>query len=207
MAITGIIGAPGAGKSLEASRRARDLHDRRRFHVFSNMPVSLPHSTLVTPTTLAPLTTAGCSCRRGCEGKVVLLDEVHLWLPARRSLQLPVSWIALFSQTRKIGWAEVLYTAQHETRVDRVLRDVSTWMVLAEHFTLPWDWFRYTTWEPEYFRNPRKRLTRDIRRRSRSASEVYDTLGKIAGADHFRDKNDPYALNPAQDTKEGATNG
>lgn len=191
MAIVGIIGPPGSGKSLEAARRALELHDKRGFHVYTNMPLTLKRSTLITPLTLASETSRDCACR--CKGKLVLLDEVHLWLPARRSLQLPVSWLALFSQTRKIGWAEVLYTAQHETRVDRVLRDVSTFMVLAEHFTLPWEWFRYTTWEPEYFRKPDKRLTRQIRRRSRSASAVYDTLGTIAGADHFRDKEDPYA--------------
>lgn len=202
MAIIGIIGAPGAGKSLEAARRAKIAHDRRRFHVYTNTPVNLASSTLVTPSTLAQATTDGCDCKRRCKGKFVLLDEVHLWLPARRSLQLPVSWLSLFSQTRKIGWAEVVYTAQHETRVDRVLRDVSTYMVLAEHFTLPWEWFRYTTWEPEYFRNPSKRLTRDVRRRSRSASDVYDTLAKIAGADHFHDKNDPYAARATGTTNE-----
>lgn len=203
MAITGIIGAPGSGKSLEAARRAMVAHNDRDFHIYTNMPLTLPHSTLITPTTLADATTDGCDCRRGCAGKFVLLDEVHLWLPARRSLQLPVSWLALFSQTRKIGWAEVFYTAQHETRVDRVLRDVSTWMVLAEHFTLPWEWFRYTTWEADYFRHPAKRLTRDIRRRSKRASDVYDTLGKIAGADHFKDKDDPYSAKPVRVAKEG----
>lgn len=194
--IEGIVGLPGSGKSLEAVRRAKVKHDAGNTHIYANLPLNLERSTLITPMTLTNVRAGICSC--GCANALVLLDELHLWVPARRSLQLPASWLALFSQTRKEGWSEVLWTAQHETRVDRVIRDVTGWMWLAKHWTLPFDWFTYDQYPPETFRIRRTRVRRDKRRMSKSAAATYNTLGRITNADHIKDRNDVYAEVAAQ---------
>lgn len=181
--ICGIIGLPGAGKTLEAVRRALIAHKNGQ-HVYSNIPLNLPDDawTLVVPETLGLV-----------RGGFVLLDEVHLWLPARRSMQLPSSWLGMFSQTRKMGW-ELWWTAQHETRVDRALRDVTSWMYLAEAFVLPFEVYTYKQYEPENFRRPGHAMGRaKWRRRSKSASEAYNTMGTVKGATHTLDRDDPYA--------------
>lgn len=182
MAITGIIGLPGSGKTLEAVRLAK-VASEQGIHVYANMPLNLPPEkfTLFRPEELGDI-------RDG----FILLDEAHLWLPARRSLQLPMSWLTLFSQTRKIDWLEFVWTAQHETRVDRMLRDVCAWMIHAQHYSLPFDFFTYTKYEPEKFRRPKCGM-REWRRRSASASALYDTKGGIIEATHVQDRGDPYA--------------
>lgn len=191
--INGIVGLPGHGKTLEAVRRAVVEHGDGDTHVYANIPLNLEHSSVVMPVELASVRAGGCEC--GCSRVFVLLDEVHLWLPSRRSLQLPTSWLALFSQTRKLGW-ELWWTAQHETRVDRMLRDVTSFMYLANAWVWPIEFYIYEMWSAESFRNPRKRMRKDVRRRSRSASEAYNTLGSVVGADHVRDARDPYAPQP-----------
>lgn len=188
--IVGIVGLPGHGKSLEGVREAVLAHNAGDCHVYANIPLNLERSTVVTPLTLASIRPGMCPCK--CRRVFVFLDEVHLWLPARRSLQLPVSWLALFSQTRKMGW-ELWWTAQHETRVDRMLRDVTAFMILANSWRWPVEFYVYEKWPADYFRNPRKRQSKDVRRRSRAASAAYDTLGSVTGADHLKDVRDPYA--------------
>lgn len=196
--INGILGLPGHGKSLEAVRRAGEAHKDGDTHIYANIPLKLEHFTLVSPDGKEPGTVAlswirpglcECSCKR----VFVLLDEVHLWLPARRSLQLPTSWLALFSQTRKLGW-ELWWTAQHETRVDRMLRDVTSWFYLAHAWGWPIEMYVYECWAPEHFRKPQHRTSVVRRRRSRSACALYDTLGSVSGATHVQDKRDPYAM-------------
>lgn len=196
--INGIVGLPGHGKSLEAVRRAMVAHRDGDTHVYANIPLNLEHFTLVSPDGRQPGTVALswirpglCEC--GCARVFVLLDEVHLWLPARRSLQLPTSWLALFSQTRKLSW-ELWWTAQHETRVDRMLRDVTSFMYLAHAWAWPVEMYVYEMWEADHFRKPAERMTRKRRRRSRSASAVYETKGAVTGATHVQDKHDPYAI-------------
>lgn len=189
--INGIVGLPGHGKSLEGVRRACEAHDRGDTHVYANLPLALERFTLVTPETLALVRAGACPCK--CKRVFVLLDEVHLWLPARRSLQLPISWLELFSQTRKLGW-DLWWTAQNEMRVDRMLRDVTGWMYLATGWVWPVQFFVYEKFEPEHFRKAGRRISKDVRRRSRRASAAYDTGGQIVRATHVQDKNDPYAL-------------
>lgn len=171
--------------------------------MYANIPLDLERFTMISPAGNEPGTIALSAVRRGecscgCSSVFVLLDEVHLWLPARRSLQLPTSWLALFSQTRKLGW-ELYWTAQHETRVDRMLRDVTSFFYLAEGWSWPIERYKYTCYEPEHFRKKGHEMGKRRRLRSRSASATYSTLGSVAGADHVQDKRDPYAQKPARD--------
>lgn len=196
--INGIVGLPGHGKSLEAVRRAVIAHDEGDTHIYANIPLNLDRFTMVSPdgrqegtVALSWVRPGLCDC--GCRRVFVLLDEVHLWLPARRSLQLPVSWLALFSQTRKLSW-DLWWTAQNEMRVDRMLRDVTSFMYLAHAWSWPVEMYVYEMWEEQHFRRPDKRMKRYRRRRSRSASAAYDTRGAVTGATHVQDKRDPYAM-------------
>lgn len=183
MAIEGLIGRPGAGKTYELTRRALLEADRDRM-VFSNYPIKHPNCYLFTPDQLMDLPPG-----------LIVLDEAHLWFPARMALKLPMSWLAGMSQTRKKGW-DLIWSAQHESRVDRVVRDVTSWMWLTgawfshnDHPVL----FAASSWEPEFFRRPDRRFTRSFHLFNRRIAEAYNTHGQIEQADHTRDSKDVYS--------------
>lgn len=183
MAIEGLIGRPGSGKSYELTRRALAEADRDRL-VFANYGIKHPNVYTFTPDQLMDLPPG-----------LVVIDEAHLWFPARMSLKLPMSWLAGMSQTRKKGW-DLLWAAQHETRVDRVLRDVTSWMWLNsawfshnDHPVL----FASSCWEPEFFRRPEKRFTRSWHLFSSRVASAYDTHESLVQAEHTRAAEDTYA--------------
>lgn len=180
--IEGIIGRPGSGKSYEMTRRALDEADRDRL-VFVNWAVSHPNVYMFTPDQLMDLPPG-----------LVMIDEAHLWFPARLALKLPMSWLAGMSQTRKKGW-DLVWAAQHETRVDRMVRDVTSFMWLNSAW---FSWgghpgvFAASSWEPEFFRRPDKRLTRKIHVFSRRVAAAYDTHESLIQAEHTLNEKDPY---------------
>jgi zona occludens toxin (predicted ATPase) len=180
--IEGLIGRPGSGKTYELTRRILAAADRDRL-VFANYVVEHPNVFYFTPEQLLDLPPA-----------LVVIDEAHLWFPARGALQLPMSWLAGMSQTRKAGW-DLLWSAQHESRVDRVVRDVTNWMHLANAW-LSWDghpmFFSYRTYEPENFRKEKKVMGRGFHFFSGRVSAAYNTLGRIEQAAHTIRKDDAY---------------
>ncbi|MGY2704844.1 zona occludens toxin (predicted ATPase), partial [Nocardioides sp. HB32] len=113
--IEGFIGRPGSGKSYAMTAKALREADRDRL-VFTNWAVKHPNVYMFTPDQLMDLPPG-----------LVMIDEAHLWFPARMALKLPMSWLAGLSQTRKAGW-DLVWAAQHETRVDRAVRDVTSWL-------------------------------------------------------------------------------
>lgn len=183
MAIEGYIGKPGSGKSYTLTAIVLQ-HARRGRDVFTNYPVAYDNVYLFGPDDLLDLTPG-----------LIVIDEAHLWFPARQSLRLPQTWLAEMSQTRKNGW-DLLWAAQHEKRVDTVIRDISTWMWMCGAW-LPWDGhpmlFTAQSWEPEYFRNMKKREVRKVRRFRRDVAEAYETFAKLEVAQHTIQKHDPYA--------------
>lgn len=181
--IEGYIGRPGSGKSYTLTDRAIQLAKRGRT-IFANYPINFRNCYTFTPEQLLDLPPG-----------VIVIDEAHLWFPARQSLKLPASWLAMLSQTRKNGW-DLLWCAQHENRVDRVIRDVSSWMWLCSA------WFEYgghpavfrsISYEPEFFRRPDRRMTTRYRWFSREVAEAYNTFERLATAAHVNDDRDPYA--------------
>lgn len=183
MGIEGYIGRPGSGKSYTLTERAiREARKGRQ--VFLNYVLDEPNCWFFTPDQLMDLPPG-----------VIVIDEAHLWFPARMSLKLPPSWLAMLSQTRKNGW-DMLYASQHETRVDRVLRDNTSWMWLCSA------WFQQNghprffvskSYEPEYFRKPKMMMTRRIRGFDKSVARAYDTFERLVVAEHATDRNDVYA--------------
>ena len=181
--IEALIGRPGSGKSYELTRRVLEAADRDRL-VFTNYAVKHPNVFMFTPDQLLDLPPG-----------LIVIDEAHLWFPARMSLKLPMSWLAGMSQTRKKGW-DLLMAAQHESRLDRAVRDVCSWMWLCSA------WFSHnghpvmftaSSWEPEFFRREQKRFTRKVSFFSRRVAESYNTFESLAQAEHTHQKDDPYA--------------
>lgn len=183
MAIEGLIGRPGSGKSYELTRRVLEQADRDRL-VFTNYAVAHPNVYQFTPDQLMDLPPG-----------LIVIDEAHLWFPARMSLKLPMSWLAGMSQTRKKGW-DLLWAAQHESRLDRAVRDVTSWVWLCR---ANWRYnghplvFTATSWEPEFFRRPDKKFTRTMHFFSRRVAEAYNTFESLTQAEHTVQKDDPYA--------------
>jgi hypothetical protein len=106
-----------------------------------------------------------------------------------------------FSQTRKMGW-DLWWSAQHETRVDRVVRDVTNWMWLARAWKsfnpLAWSpdappaYFTATCWEPEKFRKQKQQASRSVRKFDPKVANAYDTMGSIGVAAHVAAVADAY---------------
>lgn len=183
MAIDGLIGRPGSGKSYELTRRVLHAADRDRL-VFTNFAVAHENVYYFTPDQLLDLPPA-----------LVVIDEAHLWFPARMSLKLPMSWLGGMSQTRKKGW-DMLWAAQHEGRVDKAIRDVTSWM----HLCRSWGsydnhplLFSHTTWEPEEFRRAGKQWGRGFHLFDSRVAAAYDTHQTLEQADHTVQENDAYA--------------
>lgn len=183
MAVECLVGRPGSGKTYELTRRVLEAADKDRI-VFANYAVKHPNVYLFTPDQLLDLPPG-----------LVVIDEAHLWFPSRMSLKLPMSWLAGISYVRKNGW-DLLLSTQHETRLDRAVRDVCAWM----HLCSAWGsydnhpiWFTSACWEPEFFRNPQRRLTRSGHFFSRRVVEAYNTFESVSQATHTEQKDDAYA--------------
>jgi zonular occludens toxin Zot len=181
--IEGYIGRPGSGKSYTLTERALREADRGRT-VFTNYDLVHPNVWRFTEDQLLDLPPG-----------VIVIDEAHLWFPARQALNLPPSWLAMLSQTRKAGW-DLLWCAQHETRVDRAIRDVSSW----QHLCTSWFthdghpmFFRTETWEPEDFRKAGKRVGSRWRTFNPKVAAAYDTYERLSIAAHTQKRDDRYA--------------
>lgn len=186
--IEGYIGRPGSGKSYSATERAI-RQARRGRQVFANFAINEPNCWTFRTSDLLDLPPG-----------LIVIDEAHLWFPARMALKLPPSWLAMLSQTRKNGW-DMIWVAQHENRVDRVLRDVSNWMWLCD------GWFKREghplffeskCYEPEKFRKPKGHVTRTFRMFDQKIANAYNTYERIEVAEHAQKDDDAYATQSAR---------
>lgn len=181
--IEGYIGRPGSGKSYTLTARALELAGSGRT-IFANYPINAPNCYTFTPDQMLDLPPG-----------VIVIDEAHLWFPARMSLKLPPSWLAMLSQTRKNGW-DLMWCAQHENRVDRVLRDVSSWMWLCTAWFKANDHpviFKADSYEPEFFRDPKRKYTSRVRFFSSKVAGAYNTFERLTTAEHVNAEKDAYA--------------
>ncbi len=180
--IQGLVGRPGSGKTYTLTEWA--LREARRGRqVFANFSIDFENCWLFRPVDLLDLPPG-----------LIIIDEAHLWFPARKALALPPSWLAMLSQTRKNGW-DLLWSAQHENRVDRVLRDVSNWMWLCN------GWFQrdghplvfeMQQYEPENFRKRQYRVARSWKFFSQTVASAYDTYERLEVAEHVDTSKDLY---------------
>jgi hypothetical protein len=165
--------------------------------VVANYELDVPGLRLVTDLgDLLDITAEGVTKGRRL---LVLLDEVHLWLPARQSLKLPPSVMQKLSQTRKSGF-DLWWTAQHYGRVDKALRDITNWMWYCTAWRLPfWDfsdskprWFVGRCYEPEEFRKRGKHVMKVITKFEMETAKKYDTFGQIKTSSHLQEVKDFY---------------
>lgn len=182
--IEGYVGRPGSGKSYTLTARGYEEAESGR-QVFGNF--NLAHRNferIAIDDLLDPSMPPG----------VILIDEAHLWFPARLSMKLPPSLLMRLSQTRKMGW-DLIWCAQHENRVDKVLRDVTNWLWLCNSWFV-WQghpmFFSASCYEPENFRKPKKRSVRVIRRFDFDVANAYDTLESLQVASHVSAIQDHY---------------
>lgn len=176
--IEGYVGRPGAGKTYTLTERVLRVANSGR-PVYVNFPVKHPNVWVYGPGDLFDLPPG-----------LVVVDEAHLWFPARAALRLPVEWLAELSQTRKRGW-DLIWSAQHESRVDRVIRDVTNWIWVCSAW-LSWAghpaFFKATAYEPEYMRVKQRAGVTTWRVYRQRVADAYDTLGRIESAEHLRSK-------------------
>lgn len=183
--IEGYIGRPGSGKTYTMTDRVLKSH-KRYAAVVANYVIDVPNLILIRgPEHLLELQPPSNG------GKVlVVLDEAHLWFPSRLSMKLPASLLMKLSQTRKAGW-DMWWSAQHETRVDRVLKDVTNWLWLCNSWLGAWSphpngalLFTARCFEPEAFRKQGKHTCRSFRFFSKRVGQAYDTYEGLAVAGH-----------------------
>lgn len=116
MAISGIFGRPGQGKTYEGVRRVLAEANKGR-QCYSVTPINHPNVMQieyddVTDPWLPP--------------GLIFLDEVHLVLSYTVWTRLDPAWFEKLSQTRKDGH-DLLYTSQHHGKVLKQLRDNTNW--------------------------------------------------------------------------------
>lgn len=167
--IEGIFGKPGKGKTYEAVRRILNYADRG-FQCYSVTPINHPNVMLIdyediTDPYLPP-------------GKI-LCDEVHLVLGADAGRKLDRTWYEKLSQTRKDGH-DMLYTAQHESKVLKQLRDNTNWGWICQKYSIgPVVYFSAKCWSMETLRRG-KPDDRYIHRANNRVYAAYDTRFAIA---------------------------
>lgn len=178
--VVGIVGKMGSGKSYAAVRIAEDRL-RTGVDVVTNFRMTLDRTRYAGR--WAPFDGWDqLALLRDC---VVIIDEAHLYAPSHQHVKFPMVARWALAHARKHG-LDVIWISQHEDRVNRTLRDLTTSMYLTENM-FGGRWFRVTEWEPEVFRRRRRHLTRRWYRRRESICRLYDTSETIV--------TDVYALN------------
>ena len=99
--IEGYIGRPGSGKSYTLTERALREANRGR-QVFTNYGLIHDNVFTFTPDQLLDLPPG-----------LIVIDEAHVWFPARMGLRRPHSGVGMPHQTRK-KWGDCVGCARRE---------------------------------------------------------------------------------------------
>lgn len=126
-----IVGRRGSGKTLLAAEIAQ-ARMKRGERVYANFDVELVKRVRGG---FVPVARAGriyslldaldlgdCS---------VVIDEANLWVSARQWSKIPASVLSTWQQSRKRGLSFV-FTSQHEERVDKIVRELTDWILVCE---------------------------------------------------------------------------
>jgi hypothetical protein len=183
--IEGYIGIPGSGKTLSMTVRA--YKTRKNYdQIVTNYTVRFGDKVNVLRISDADHLMA--VCEHALSGKdnarrLVLLDEVHLIFDARMWSKVPAEFLRILAQPRKAR-LDMLYTAQHESQVEKRLRTVTNWMWLCKSWGKDFNPFSdtpYVFWakcfESFEFRNPRaKDYGSRMYRFKKRYGRLYDTM-------------------------------
>lgn len=119
-----MIGRRGQGKTLNAVKLACERM-REGFEVYANFEILDPYTGLRAGRVYAWEQTYNL------DGATVVIDEANNWVPSRKWDATPMEVLSKFAQSRKDG-IEFVFTAQHEERVDKVVRELVDWIVIHE---------------------------------------------------------------------------
>jgi hypothetical protein len=144
--IEGYIGIPGAGKTLSMTTRA--FKERRRYDIILTN-YGLSQEAFGSDVEIARLRNASHFVEETMKAlyapdrkrRLILLDEVHSILDARNWTKVPQEALMVLAQPRKAR-LDVLYTAQHESQVEKRLRVVTNWLWLCRSWGSGFNFFR-----------------------------------------------------------------
>lgn len=166
--VVGIVGRMGSGKSyravMMAEQRLKDGVD-----VVSNFKLELDPDEY--PGVWRPF--QGWDQFADLKDAVVIIDEAQLVAPSSSHAHFPMVAKMGMSHARKNG-LDVYWISQHEDRVNRTLRDLTTSMILCESY-FNGTFFRAVEWAPEDFRKRKKHVSKQWYRRRSAISDLYST--------------------------------
>lgn len=185
--IEGYIGIPGSGKTLSMTVRA--YKTRRQYdEIITNYSLDFDGkgARIVHFNDAAELLLRledALNQNRDGVRRLVLLDEVHLIFDARMWSKVPAEFLRILAQPRK-AHLDMLYTAQHESQVEKRLRTVTNWMWLCRSWGKDFNMFSDTPfvfWSKCYdsfeFRSPRAvDYGRRLYRFRKKWGQLYDTM-------------------------------
>lgn len=125
------VGLPGSGKTLLLTRDAIHLM-RLGVRVLSNYRIVDPlsgASSLVISSWFEMLAYSVDACARGVP-TVFVIDEIHLWAPARMFQKTPGWWLGLMAQRRHYG-VGVIGTCQSIKQVESALRRLTDYVIFV----------------------------------------------------------------------------
>lgn len=112
--VEGIVGLPGAGKTYYISKIGLEAIKKGR-KVYANY--KLEGSTYYNDLSEV------CNVEDG----LILVDEINLTCPSRWWDRFPPKLAYFWSQTRKLK-LDIYWTAQHQDRVDKIVREISNYI-------------------------------------------------------------------------------
>lgn len=166
--VTGVVGRPGAGKTLFAVRLA---HRRLMAgaHVATNFSMALPPK-------LAGRWRhfGGWDDLIELEDCVIILDEAHLMAPSGTQFKLSelASW--KLSQVRRFG-CELIWISQNEMRVSKEIRDLTSYIWVCKQWRKGKGVFSAVQYEPEHLRKPEFALDKRRWRWDQTIGDLYDS--------------------------------
>lgn len=151
----------------------------------------------------------GCTqhdCHGCSKGITVVIDELNLWAPSRLWQELGVGVLNRWAYVRKDG-LEIIWTAQHEARIDKVAREVTDFiwncrklggMVRLFGREVPLMVFHRTKYVPALMTDKNRTNAQESASRAgmsfewswldREAAESYDTYEHVADSGHLKDR-------------------
>lgn len=138
--VEGFVGLPGSGKTYYISKLALEEIKKGR-KVYANYKLE--------GATYYEDLKEVCEVEKG----IILVDEINLTCPSRWWDRFPPHLAYFWSQTRKQE-LDVYWTAQHQDRVDKIVREISNWIWKINY--LPFRFRIMTKYLPEQINKVKK---------------------------------------------------
>lgn len=179
--VTGFVGLPGAGKTYWAVDHALRAKKAGR-EVYANFRID------------------GCKKYTkledvmGIKKGFIIVDEINLVCPSRFWGGFPPELAYYWSQCRKND-LEIIWTAQHQDRVDKIVREVTTWIWQCTAHGL--GIHTAHCWLPEHIgKESKKPFHNSIFRLKKKVYEKYNTYEMIEIAFSTKSQNPTRSQSP-----------